>query len=85
LPPFGVGLIEKLAFDTSFVFDLINSRLLGSFSAAFVYHEHSKGGFPFPQMDPVGFVTSPELWIGLAVGAGFFVAAVWMRRRREPV
>jgi ABC-2 type transport system permease protein len=85
LPPLGLGLIEKLAFDTSHVFDLLNARLGGSFSAAFVYHEQAKGGFPFPQMNPVGFISSPGLWIGMVLGAGFFAAAVWMRRRREPV
>ncbi|HEX4157773.1 MAG TPA: hypothetical protein VHY79_04800 [Rhizomicrobium sp.] len=85
LPPFGLGLIEALAFGTSHVFELLKARLLGSFSAAFVYHEHVKGAFPIPQMDPLAFLTTPGLWIGLALGAGFFAAAVWMRRRREPV
>lgn len=86
LPPLGLALIERLAFDTSHVSDVLQSRLLGSFSAAFVYHEHNlKNGFPFPQMNPVGFVTSPGLWIGMVLGAGLFAAAVWMRRRREPV
>jgi len=85
LPPFGLGLIETLAFSTSHVFDLLNARLLGSFAAAFVYHDQAKGGFPFPQMNPLGFVSNPGLWIGMVLGAGFFAAAVWMRRRREPV
>jgi ABC-2 type transport system permease protein len=85
LPPLGLGLIEKLAFDSSHVFELLNGRLLGSFPEAFVYHERAKGGFPFPQMNPVGFFSSPGLWIGMVLGAGLFVAAVWMRRRREPV
>ena len=85
LPPLGLALIERLAFDTSHVSDVLNSRLLGNFAAGFVYHEHPNGGFPFPQMNPVGFVTSPGLWIGMVLGAGFFAAAVWMRRRREPV
>ncbi|HEX3665728.1 MAG TPA: hypothetical protein VHU23_10900 [Rhizomicrobium sp.] len=85
LPPLGLALIEKLAFDTSYVSEVLKSRLLGSFPAAFVYHEHLKGGFPFPQMNPLGFVTNPGLWIGMVLGAAFFVAAVWMRRRRESV
>lgn len=85
LPPLGLALIEKLAFDTSHAFDVLKSRLLGSFAEAFVYHESAKGGFPFPQMNPVGFLSSPGLWIGMILGTGFFAAAVWMRRRREPV
>jgi ABC-2 type transport system permease protein len=85
LPPLGLALIEKLAFDTSYVTEVLKSRVLGNFAAAFVYNEHLKGGFPFPQMNPLGFVTNPGLWIGMVLGAGFFAAAVWMRRRREPV
>jgi ABC-2 type transport system permease protein len=85
LPPLGLALIEKLAFDTSYVGDVLNSRLIGNFAAAFVYNEHQKGGFPFPQMNPLGFVTNPGLWIGMVLGAGFFAGAVWMRQRREPV
>jgi len=85
LPPFGLGLIEALAFNTSHVFEILKSRLVGSFEAAFIYHEQAKAAFPFPQMDPLGFVMSPGLWIGMVLGAGFFVAAVWMRRHREPV
>jgi hypothetical protein len=78
-------LIEKLAFDTSHAFDVLKSRLAGSFAEAFVYHESVKGAFPFPQMNPLGFLASPGLWIGMILGAGFFGAAVWMRRRREPL
>lgn len=85
LPPFGIGLIEALAFDTTHIFTVLKSRLLGSFEEAFVYHESAKGAFPFPQMNPVGFVMSPGLWIGMVLGAGLFAGAVWMRRRREPV
>lgn len=34
-------------------------------------------------MDPVGLVTSPTLWIGLFVAAGFVAAAVYLRRYRD--
>ncbi len=85
LPPLGLALIEKLAFDTSYVAELLKSRLLGNFTEAFVYNESMKGGFPFPQMSPVRFLASPGLWIGMVLGVGLFAAAVWMRRHREPV
>ena len=38
-----------------------------------------------PIPDPVGFLTTPGLWIGLAVAAGFIALAVWLRRYRDPM
>ena len=36
-------------------------------------------------LDPIGFLTDPYLWAGLAVAAAFIAGAVWMRRYREPI
>ena len=37
------------------------------------------------QLNPVRTVSLPELWIGLAAAAAMLAAAVWLRRRREPI
>ena len=37
------------------------------------------------QLDPVKFLGTPGLWIGLGLAAVFLAAAVWLRRNREPL
>jgi ABC-2 type transport system permease protein len=92
LPPIGVIVFEKLAFDTNLFGQILRDRFNGSIAAAFqvprgqpVPHDSLRHIIDLPTPDPVGFFTSPGLWIGLAVGAAFFAAAVWLRRRAEPV
>jgi ABC-2 type transport system permease protein len=92
LPPLLLGLVEKIAFNTSHVSDLIAYRIAGSFQEAFVVPTKAAikaaGGFPnggVPQIDPVKFLSTPGLWEGLVVAAGLLAAAVWSRRYREPI
>jgi ABC-2 type transport system permease protein len=92
LPPVGVILFEQLAMGTHYVRTVLQDRLNGSIPAAF----QVPPGQPGPHMDmrqildlvrpdPAGFFSNPGLWIGLVLGAAFFAAAVWLRRRAEPV
>ena len=37
------------------------------------------------QLDALGFLATPGLWIGLIAAAAFLAAAVRMRRNREPI
>jgi ABC-2 type transport system permease protein len=63
-------------------------------SAAAVGGGASEGSHAVPHLlahvsnavpDPVKFLTTPALWIGLAVAAAFLAAAVWLRRYRDPM
>jgi hypothetical protein len=36
-------------------------------------------------LDPMKFISSPGLWIGLIVATGLFAAVVWQRRYRTPI
>jgi ABC-2 type transport system permease protein len=91
LPPLLVAVTEKIAFDTGYVSSLISYRLMGGFHQAFVIPTKAEWqagtALPdgLPQMDPGKFLATPGLWVGLVVAAAFFAAAVWLRRRREPV
>jgi len=40
---------------------------------------------PVGLMTPARYLSSPGLWVGLAVAAVFLAAAVWLRRDREPI
>jgi hypothetical protein len=37
------------------------------------------------QLDPVRFVSSPALWLGLLVAVALLAASVRLRRYREPI
>ena len=44
-----------------------------------------KQGDPMTHLTPGNFLSSPGLWIGLAIAAAFLAAAVRLRRYREPI
>lgn len=86
LPPIGLCLLERIAFNTTYLSSALNERLFGGFTQAF--NTSGSGRNPMsqtPQIDAARFVTNPDVWLGLAVAAAFLAAAVWQRRRREPI
>jgi len=86
LPPLALCLVEKMAFGTSHAGGLLMDRL-GGFSAGFSPGAFTQRGVvdPLSRLDPARLVSSPSLWAGLVVAAVFLAAAVWLRRRREPI
>jgi ABC-2 type transport system permease protein len=83
LPPLAIVFVEKIAFNTSYFAAMLGQQLSGGSEAV-----------PFPgrmpidpgiQLTPGHFLSSPGLWIGLAVTAAFLFAAVRLRRDREPI
>jgi ABC-2 type transport system permease protein len=89
LPPLALCVVEKIAFDTSYFASLLSDRIGGFTQAfadgAFSDDVHGGAGGPLSQLDPVRFLSSPGLWAGLVAAAAFLAAAVWQRRRREPI
>jgi ABC-2 type transport system permease protein len=85
LPPLGLCVVEKFAFDTGWFAHVLGDRLGGGVNVAFASPPPGAPGLPMPQFDPAGFAASPGLWLGLVVGAVFLAAAVRLRRTREPV
>ncbi|MGH6888858.1 MAG: ABC transporter permease [Rhizomicrobium sp.] len=85
LPVLAICVVEKLALDTSHFFDLVNYRLGGAFREAFVAMPRHLHTFQWPEPDPAKYFSSFGLWIGLVAAAAFLAAAIWLRRRREPV
>ena len=84
-PMIGLPLVERLAFGTSYVGDMLKRRLHGGFSEAFVTPVSGNMQIDFAQPDPMKFLGTPDLWVGLVVVAAFIAGAVWLRRRGEPI
>ncbi len=86
LPPLALALLERIAFNTSYIGDLIAYRLHG-FKDAFSQGAGPLGiaARPLTLLDPLGLLALPGLWSGLLVAAVLLGAAVWFRRRREPI
>jgi ABC-2 type transport system permease protein len=90
LPWLAVAAMEKVAFNTQYFAQMLGRRVGGSFEEAFVVTKFPKGShYPvvdrLTQLDPLGFLSSPGLWIGLVVAAGFLFAAIRLRRYRGPL
>jgi ABC-2 type transport system permease protein len=84
LPLLAIGIIEKIAFNTSHFAAMLLYRLTGPEAS----HVPAPGSVPTDLMmtfDPGEFLSTPGLWIGLAVAAAFLAAAVRLRRYREPI
>ena len=85
LPVVAVIVLERLVFDSSLVARMLLSRLMGG-PAAIPFPPPHHMMMVAPTLANLGaFLTSPGLWIGLAVFAAFLAAAVWLRRRQGPI
>jgi ABC-2 type transport system permease protein len=83
LPLLAIGIVEKIAFNTSHFGAMLGNRVGGDTAAV-----AAPGTLPMDLMThltPGQFLGSPGLWIGLAVTAAFLAAAVRLRRYREPI
>jgi ABC-2 type transport system permease protein len=86
LPLLAIGVVEKIAFNTSHFATMLQYRLRGGPKGI----PFTAGNMPEDSMDPLmhlnpgQFLISPGLWIGLAVAAVFLAAAVRIRRYRGP-
>jgi ABC-2 type transport system permease protein len=83
LPLLAIGIVEKIAFNTSHFAAMLEHRISGGAEVV-----TAPGNFrvdPMTYLTPGHFLSSPGLWIGLTVAAAFLAAAVRLRRYRGPV
>jgi ABC-2 type transport system permease protein len=85
LPVFAAFVVEKIAFGTGYVATLIQYRFMGAMREAFAANAMKDPIMQLSQLDPARFFSSSGLWAGLAVAAALLAAAIWSRRRREPI
>jgi ABC-2 type transport system permease protein len=83
LPPLAIGVVEKIAFNTSYFATFMGNWFMGGPAGG----DPLMSGHESMQLAPLTpgrFITSPGLWIGFAIAAAFLMAAVRLRRYREP-
>ncbi|HEX3527834.1 MAG TPA: ABC transporter permease [Thermoanaerobaculia bacterium] len=85
LPLLAIGVVEKIAFNTSHFAAMLGSRLSGGGEAPVFPMRGSAAIHPLTHFAPLHFLSSPGLWLGLVVTAAFLAAAVRLRRYREPI
>jgi ABC-2 type transport system permease protein len=86
LPLFAIGVLEKLAFDTSHFASLLKDRVFGAGDTAFAFQPHRGVAIDsLVQLTPGRYLAAPGLWIGLTFAAAFAVIAVRQRRYRGPI
>jgi ABC-2 type transport system permease protein len=85
LPIFAILIVERLAFGTTYFASLLKYRLTGAMSEAFAGHAGSAPITRLSQLDPLTFLSSAGLWVGLAFAAACLAAAMRLRRNREPI
>jgi ABC-2 type transport system permease protein len=84
LPLLAIGVIEKVAFNTSYFAAMLLHRLTGP-ERLHLAAPGSVPAHPMMTFDPGAFLSAPGLWIGLAFAAAFLAAAVRLRRYREAI
>jgi ABC-2 type transport system permease protein len=98
LPPLLVYLLERVFFGTKIVGHLLTRRLIGLPSVAIndpqllwthggnvVDNAAATSTSVWQLINPSGFFTSAETWIGVAVGAVLIVGAIQLRMRRSEI
>jgi ABC-2 type transport system permease protein len=99
MPPLALGLLELIVFRSSHVLHAVGERVGNATLLGRAFGAHHATGFTFAvkierdslaiphaltdMMRPAEFFSSPAVWLGLVVAAGFVAAAIWVRRYRD--
>ena len=83
LPPFAIGIFEKMAFHTAYFAAFMRWRVSGGPEAI----ANAQGNVLDPELHltPGPFLSAPGLWFGLLFAAVFLIAAARLRRQRAPL
>jgi ABC-2 type transport system permease protein len=82
LPLLAVGLVEKIAFNTSHFGGWLAYRFMGGPEGP---SHNTRMTMAALTPTPAQFITSPGFWFGLVLSAAFLAAAVRLRRYRGPI
>jgi ABC-2 type transport system permease protein len=87
IPLLAISVVERIAFNTKTFMAMLQYRVGGAMREAFAFkitggHEALE---QITQLTPARYLTRPGLWLGLLFAAACLVAAVRLRRYREPI
>jgi ABC-2 type transport system permease protein len=85
LPPLVIAVVERIAFNSTRMVDMLTSRLSGGPASEVM---NSPADVLDPMMTHVmlwDFVSSPGLWLGLLVSAAFLASAIRLRQNSAPL
>jgi ABC-2 type transport system permease protein len=86
IPLLAISIFEKITFNTTHFIRMLGNRLTGFAAEAFDFQgQHNPDIHSLSQLTPGRYLSTPDLWIGLAVTAVFIFAAVRLRRYRGPI
>jgi ABC-2 type transport system permease protein len=86
LPLLAIAFFEKITFNTAHFATMLGNRLMGFAAAAFDFQSHQGIALDsMAQLTPRNYLSTLDLWIGLAFAAVFVAAAVRLRRYRGPL
>jgi ABC-2 type transport system permease protein len=85
LPLVAIGGVEQIAFHTWHFAALVGSRLIGAAPTVAATSPDMFPTDPMTHIAPGSFLSSPGLWIGLAIAAAFLAVAVRLRRYQGPI
>src|SRR2546423_4226125 len=83
LPLLAIGFFEKITFNTSYFAAMLKDRLMGFAPEAFELQAHHP--VAIDSLTPGRYLSTLDLWIGLAFAAAFIFAAIQLRRYRGPL
>jgi ABC-2 type transport system permease protein len=83
LPLLAVGLVEKIAFNTSYFGGWLAYRFMGGPER--MQHANTTSTMAHLALTPSQSLASPGFWFGLALAAAFLFAAVHLRRYQGPI
>ena len=84
IPPVAICIVEKFAFNTMHFYELLKYRFSGPQAFQFPMTATSSMD-PMMHLELGKFLSTPGLWTGFLATAVFLVAAVRLRRYRDPI
>jgi ABC-2 type transport system permease protein len=88
LPPLAISAVERITSNTWSFMRMLQYRVAGAMTEAFDFKGMKSGDADIDrlsQLTPGRFLSAPGLWVGLIFAAACLVAAVRLRRNREPI
>ena len=84
VPPLAIAGFERIAFGSTWVLQFLGWRLFTGLGLAFDFQSKGLSGH-IHELTPGRFLTTPGLWIGLAIATVLVAATIRNRRLREPI